>query len=91
MPFWVILTLTLTSDLISIFLYLGHIFFITNNFPQMCLVLDQFLCWHSSRYCDISCCDAFSHLIFRGYNIHHYIYVLLAVKAVLTIQMCFMF
>ena len=65
-PFWVTLTLTLTSDLISRFFvssflcfsYLEHniIFFITNNFPQMCLMLDQFFWGHPSGYCDISCC-----------------------------------
>ena len=49
-PFWVTLTLTLTSDLISRFLC-----YITANFPQMCLMLDQFLWEHSSRVCDISC------------------------------------
>ena len=53
-PFWVTLTLTLTSDLISRFLYLDRISFITNNLPQMCLMLDQFLWGHSSRYCEIS-------------------------------------
>ena len=42
-PFWVTLTLTLTSELVSRFSYLEHIFFITNNFPQMCLMLDQFV------------------------------------------------
>ena len=49
-PFWV--TFTLTSDLISRFSYLEHISFITNTFPQMCLMLDQFLWGHSSCYCD---------------------------------------
>ena len=34
--------------------------YITANFPQMCLMLDQFLLGHSSRVCDISCC----HLLF---------------------------
>ena len=29
--------------------------YITANFPQMCLMLDQFLWGHSSRVCDISC------------------------------------
>ena len=38
----VTLTLTLTSDLISRFLYLEHISFIKNNFPQNGLMLDQF-------------------------------------------------
>ena len=32
-----------------------HISYITANFPQMCLMLDQFLWGHSSRVCDISC------------------------------------
>ena len=53
-PFWVTLTMTLTSDLISRFLFLEHIFFITNNFLQMCLMIDHFLWGHSSSYCDIS-------------------------------------
>ena len=47
-PFWVTLTLTLTSGLISMFKCLEHISFITANFPQMCLMLDQFLWGHSS-------------------------------------------
>ena len=46
-PFWVTLTLTLTSGLSSRFFVL--------IFPQMCLMLDQFLWGHSSRVCDISC------------------------------------
>ena len=54
-PFWFTLTLTLTSDLISRFLYLDRNSFITNNLPQMCLMLDQFLWGHSSCYCEISC------------------------------------
>ena len=37
------------------FLCLKHISYITANFPQMCLMLDQFLWGHSSRDCDISC------------------------------------
>ena len=41
--FWVTLTLTLTSGLISRFLCLEHISYLTANFPQMCLMLDQFL------------------------------------------------
>ena len=45
--FLVTLTLTLTSFLG--FLYLEHIYFITNNFPQMCLMLDQFLWGHSVK------------------------------------------
>ena len=48
--FWVILTLTLTSGFISNFSC-----YIIAIFPQMCLVLDQFLWGHSSRVCDISC------------------------------------
>ena len=32
-----------------------HISYITANFPQMCLMLDQFLWGHSSRDYDISC------------------------------------
>ena len=35
-----------------------HIFYITANFPQICLMLDQFLWGHSSRDCDISCCTS---------------------------------
>ena len=53
-PFWVTLTLTLTSDIISRFLCLEHISYITNDFPQMCLMLDQFLLGHSSCYCYMS-------------------------------------
>ena len=48
--------MTLTSGLISRFLCLEHnISYIIANFPQMCLMLDQFLWGHSSRVCDISC------------------------------------
>ena len=54
-PFLVTLTLTLTSGLILSFLCLEHISYITANFLQMCLMLDQFLLGHSSRDCDISC------------------------------------
>ena len=35
--------------------FLGFLCYITANFPQMCLMLDQFLWGHSSRVCDISC------------------------------------
>ena len=38
---------------------LEHISYITANFPQMCLMLDQFLWGHSSCDCDISYSDAF--------------------------------
>ena len=34
---------------------LEHISYITAYFPQMCLMLDQFLWGHLSRVCDISC------------------------------------
>ena len=37
------------------FLCLEHISYITANFPQMCLMLGQFLWGHSSSDCDISC------------------------------------
>ena len=44
LQFLVTLTLTLTSDLISrLFLHLEQISFVTNNLPQMCLMLDKFL------------------------------------------------
>ena len=33
--------------------------YITAIFPQMCLILDQFLWGHSSRVCDISCLSSF--------------------------------
>ena len=56
-PFWVTLTLTLTSGLILGFSCLEHISYITANFPQMCLMLDQFLWGHSSCDCDISCSE----------------------------------
>ena len=42
-PFWVTLTLVLTCELVSRFSYMEQIFFITNTFPQMCLMLDQFV------------------------------------------------
>ena len=35
--------------------FLGFLCYITAIFPQMCLMLDQFLWGHSSRVCDISC------------------------------------
>ena len=35
--------------------FLGFSCYITAFFPQMCLMLDQFLWGHSSRVCDISC------------------------------------
>ena len=35
--------------------FLGFSCYITANFPQMCLMLDQFLWGHSSHVCDISC------------------------------------
>ena len=35
--------------------FLGFSCYIIAIFPQMCLVLDQFLWGHSSRVCDISC------------------------------------
>ena len=35
--------LDMTSDIISMFPCLEHISYITNNFLQMCLILDQFL------------------------------------------------
>ena len=54
-----ILTVTLTSTPFLGFSYLEHISFITNNLHQMCLMLDQFLWGHSSRYCDISCSIVF--------------------------------
>ena len=49
------LTYTLTSGLILGFSCLEHISYITANFPQMCLMLDQFLWGHLSRDSDISC------------------------------------
>ena len=36
-------------------IFLGFSCYITANFPQMCLMLDQFLWGHSSHVCDISC------------------------------------
>ena len=42
-PFWFTLTLTLPSELISRCLYLENISYITNNFPQISLMLVQFL------------------------------------------------
>ena len=55
-----ILIVTLTSTPFLGFSYLEHISFITNNLHQMCLMLDQLLLGHSSRYCDISCSIFFS-------------------------------
>ena len=49
-PFWVTL---LWHWLLASFL--GFSCYITAIFPQMCLMLDQFLWGHSSRVCDISC------------------------------------
>ena len=40
--------------------FLGFSCYIIAIFPQMCLVLDQFLWGHSSRVCDISCSVKFS-------------------------------
>ena len=40
--------------------FLGFSCYITAIFPQMCLMLDQFLWGHSSRVCDISCFVFFS-------------------------------
>ena len=54
-----ILTMTLTSTPFLGFSYLEHISFIRNNLHQMCLMLDQFLWGHSSRYCGISCSIVF--------------------------------
>ena len=52
--------------------FLGFSCYITAFFPQMCLMLDQFLWGHSSRVCDISCSDVhvqwaviLQHLFFR--------------------------
>ena len=45
--------------------FLGFSCYIIAIFPQMCLVLDQFLWGHSSRVCDISCfkiCLTFSQM-----------------------------
>ena len=39
--------------------FLGFSCYITDDFPQMCLMLDQFLWGHSSRVCDISCFSCF--------------------------------
>ena len=39
--------------------FLGFSCYITAFFPQMCLILDQFLWGHSSRVCDISCFSKF--------------------------------
>ena len=39
--------------------FLGFSCYITANFPQISLMLDQFLWGHSSRVCDISCFSIF--------------------------------
>ena len=54
-PFLVTLTLTLTLASFLGLSCLEHISYIKANFPQMCLMPDQFLWGHSSRDCDISC------------------------------------
>ena len=43
--------------------FLVFLCYITAIFPQMCLILDQFLWGHSSRVCDISCLFLFFRLI----------------------------
>ena len=43
--------------------FLGFSCYIIAIFPQMCLVLDQFLWGHLSRVCDISC--LFQHFAFK--------------------------
>ena len=48
-----ILTLTLTSTPFLDFLYLEHISFLTNNWHQMCLMLDQFL-WGGIRHVTVT-------------------------------------
>ena len=47
---------------------LEHISYITASFPQMCLMLDQFLWGHLSRFCDISC--YFKHGYILPLNLH---------------------
>ena len=47
--------------------FLGFSCYIIAIFPQICLMLDQFLWGHSSRVCDISCSS--SHLT----NINHFV------------------
>ena len=49
----VTLTLTLTSGLILGFSCLEHISYITANFPQMCLMLVQFL-WGGGGICHVT-------------------------------------
>ena len=63
-PFWV--TLTLIWLLASL---IGFSCYITANFPQMCLMLDQFLWGHSSCVCDISCFFMFSSEIEIGRSV----------------------
>ena len=83
-PFWVTLTLARTSFLG--FSCLEHnISFIRNNFPQMCLMVDQFFRGHSSCYCDISCLNMRLQLSSaRGLNfglvLHLYLYSLMQAK-----------
>ena len=53
--FVVSFTSTLTSDLIFAFSCLEHISYITNNFPQMCFMLDQLLWGHSRAFITLLC------------------------------------
>ena len=52
--------------------FLGFSCYITANFPQMCLMLDQFLWGHLSRVCDISCFSGHlqSRVVYYLMNIH---------------------
>ena len=48
--------------------FLGFSCYITANFPQMCLMLDQILWGHSSHVCDISCSNDYDTIL--GNNTH---------------------
>ena len=51
--------------------------YITAVFPQMCLILDQFLWGHSSRVCDISCYFIFYFLFFNSFYNYYYLFLIL--------------
>ena len=53
--FDVTFTLTLNSDLIFTFSCLEHNSYITNNFPQMCFMLDQLLWGHFRAFITLLC------------------------------------
>ena len=57
--------------------FLEHISYITANFPQICLMLDQFLLGHLSLVCDISCFLIDAHFLIIDIEPFHEIFVFL--------------